>query len=135
MRKNSYFSHNKNLRHFFGKYTAYKLNFSVKQMAKNESGSNSNGWSKNISTIGTVLMPLVLLYLGHVYKESEEKSGLHEQYVELALQILEDDSTTEHPYLREWAIDIVHHYSPVDVTDELREHVIQGGLLQKQSMP
>lgn len=96
-------------------------------MATNESGSNGAGWSKKVSTIGSLLMPLVLLYLGHIYKESEEKSGLHEQYVELALNILEDDAKSQNPLLREWAVEIIHHYSPVDVSADLKDHLMENG--------
>jgi hypothetical protein len=96
-------------------------------MATIESDSNGAGWSKIVSTIGTLLMPLVLLYLGHIYKEAEEKAGLQEHYVELALNILEDESNSQNPHLREWAIEIVHHYSPVDVTADLKDHLMEHG--------
>jgi len=96
-------------------------------MANKESAGDESGWSKKISTIGSLLMPLVLLYLGHIYKEAEEKAGLQEHYVELALNILEDESQSQNPHLRAWAIEIIHHYSPVDVSTELKDHLMQNG--------
>jgi len=102
-------------------------------MVTKESSKNNNGWSKKISTIGTLLMPLVLLYLGHIYKEAEEKAGLQEQYVELALNILEDDSNSQNPHLRSWSIEIVHYYSPVDVSEELRNHLMESGYPASES--
>jgi hypothetical protein len=96
-------------------------------MGSSENAVDSSGWSKKVSTIGSLLMPLVLLYLGHIYKEAEEKAGLQEHYVELALNILEDEANLQNPHLREWAIEIVHHYSPVDVNDDLKDHLMQNG--------
>lgn len=78
-------------------------------------------------------MPLVLLYLGHIYKEAEEKAGLQEHYVELALNILEDESQSQNPHLRAWAIEIVHHYSPVEVSAELKDHLMQHGYILTES--
>jgi len=97
------------------------------KMATTESAGN--GWSKKVSVMGSLLMPVVLLYLGHIYKEAEEKAGLQEQYVELALNILEDDSKSQNPHLRKWAVEIVHHYSPVDVSEELRNHLMESSYI------
>jgi len=96
-------------------------------MATNDSDNKGSAWTQKISTVGSLLMPLVLLYLGHIYKEAEEKAGLQEHYVELALNILEDDSNSQNPHLRKWAIEIVHHYSPVEVSADLRDHLMQDG--------
>src|SRR6056297_992759 len=96
-------------------------------MATNDSDNKGSAWSQKISTVGSLLMPLVLLYLGHIYKQAEEKAGLQEHYVELALNILEDESQSQNPHLRAWAIEIIHHYSPVDVSTELKDHLMQNG--------
>ena len=74
-----------------------------------------------ISAIGTMLLPFALIYFGHIYKESEEKQGIHEKYVQMAVEILKAESSNENRELRAWAIEVLHEYSEVPIHVEAKE--------------
>jgi len=44
-----------------------------------------------ISALGGVVITVVLVYLGHAYKESEKQAGLSGKHLELSATILEDE--------------------------------------------
>ena len=80
-----------------------------------------------IQTLGSILIPIVMVYLGHVYAETEAKQGIHEKYVEIAIEILEEPRKDDHA-LREWALDILHEYCEIPIHQSTRDHIHVKGL-------
>lgn len=92
------------------------------------SDTQKTGLIEYVSVIGSVLIPVVLIYLGHIYKEAEATDGIHEKYVEMAIGILKEPSNTQSTELRKWAIKVLDAYSVVPIHDEAQKHLLQATL-------
>ena len=75
-----------------------------------------------------IFLPLVLLYLGHLYKDIESKRGIHEKYVEIALDILRDGDDSRNQDLRKWAIEVIDEYSEVPFHDDVKSYLMKSEL-------
>ena len=88
--------------------------------------------SKNITeyiiAFAGILIPIVLVYLGHIYKEAETKQGIHEKYVEMAIEIMKNPSDPQTLELRKWALKVLNKYSEVPIHDKAQEHILNAGL-------
>ena len=82
-----------------------------------------------------MLLPIVLIYLGHVYKEVEAKQGIHEKYVEMAIDILKEPADPNKTELRKWAIQVLNEYSEIHIHEEVREHLFNNELPKSQKQP
>ncbi len=87
--------------------------------------TNSSG---RFLMITSVLIPIVMLYLGHIYKEVEIRQGIHEKYVIMAIDILHEPPTPERAELRKWAIKVLDRYSEIPIHLEAQQHLIKSSL-------
>jgi hypothetical protein len=68
--------------------------------------------------LSTLLLPLVLVYLGHQFTTADTERSVQVKFVELALQILKEPPSDEKKDLRLWAIRIVDRYAGVPLSHE-----------------
>ena len=87
-----------------------------------------------ILAFATVLIPVALVYLGHVYKDSEAKQGIHMKYVEMAMSILQEPVDPDRLELRKWALLIVDEYSEVPIHDEAKQHLMDTAFVKDSSL-
>lgn len=79
-----------------------------------------------LASLSSLFLPIVLVYLGHLYKDAEVKDGIHEKYVEMALDILKEPSNENNIELRKWAINVLHHYSEIPIHEEAQAHMLKN---------
>ncbi len=76
--------------------------------------------------IASVLIPLMIAFLGHIVNQSIKDNELSLSYIQLAVGILKVEPKPGTENLRAWAIDVVNNYSsvklPTDAKKELKEH-------------
>lgn len=95
-------------------------------MSENNTGQKSKfDW---VYALMGLVMPMVLLYLGHLYKTIEAREGLHEKYVEMALDILQEDPDPSKKAIREWALEILDAYSEVPIDSGAQQDILEGDL-------
>ncbi len=105
-------------------------------------GDSHNFWSERPRSIteyaiglASLLIPLAMIYLGHLYKESETEEGLHRRYVEIAVNILQQDPSKESLEMRKWAIQILNKYSEVPIEAKAQECMLNQSLPISTSQP
>jgi hypothetical protein len=80
-----------------------------------------------VTTISIALTPLVVAGVTWFMQDSITEKTVARDYVSLAMTILQDDSKQSDPKMREWATDILKHYSPVKFGASLEERLREGG--------
>jgi hypothetical protein len=74
----------------------------------------------NITTaIATVVIPVVLAYLGHIFSKAIKEKDLSARYIELAVGILKQAPTPNNQNLRKWAVDLINAYSKVPIDERI----------------
>ena len=87
-----------------------------------------NNWEKaKIIFIGlaSILIPLVLGFVGNEYSSSIKERELQGKFVELAIKILTQDPTKENEHIRKWATDVVNLYSGVELNEITKNELIK----------
>lgn len=83
-------------------------------------------WKKaqTVSTIiASVLIPIVIAFIGHIVNQSIKNNELSLSYIELAVGILKDEPKPGTENLRAWAIDVVNNYSSVKLTTDAKKEL------------
>ena len=86
----------------------------------------SNNWKKLqilSNSISIILIPIVIALAAHLVNSSISSQELALKYVQLAVNLLEDEPREETKNLRKWAISLIDHYSEVDLPDEAAEEL------------
>lgn len=79
-------------------------------------------WAKLFATIA---VPLVIAYYGSKINESISSNDRSLHYIEFAAQLLQNEKD---PNIRDWAVDIINHYSPeVQISGALKQKIIGKG--------
>ncbi|QTF93590.1 hypothetical protein [Halomonas sp. BM-2019] len=85
--------------------------------------------------LAAVFVPLALGLAGHWYTDAirDRETSLKErefarEWVQLSLEVLREETAEENTVLREWAVDVLNHYSDVEIriVEELREALVEG---------
>ena len=95
-------------------------------MDANASQQLPSSWErlKIVSTVlGTVLIPLVIAYASNEYTSAIKQREIGQKYVELALGILSKPPTDNTMHTRAWSVDIVDHYSGIEMSREAQEQL------------
>ena len=82
--------------------------------------SLSSFWQKLkiLSTlIATILIPVVIAFMTQSYTKSIKQNEIGVRYIEIAVRILETPQNEQIPHLRDWAIDVIGHYSDVPLDE------------------
>lgn len=76
----------------------------------------------------TIIIPIAIAFITQSYTKSIKESEIGVQYIRIAINILQEPPSNEIISLREWAIDVIDHYSDVplnqDARTELRKNKI-----------
>lgn len=80
-----------------------------------------------------VIIPALVLFSGHLYKETESKRGIHEKYVELSIEVLSQKPDPKTLELRRWALNVLHRYSEVPIHEEAQKHMLENAIPSQQT--
>ena len=75
-----------------------------------------------------IVVPVVLGFFGWRIQLSLQQADVGARMVEMAVEILRLDPSadeTEPDAMRQWAIDLLSHYSDVPIPDDMREQLLQ----------
>jgi len=66
--------------------------------------------------IASVIIPVVVFFVGHQYSNALKDSELQAEYISMATDIVADEPTAATRDLREWAVQVIKRYSEVPLT-------------------
>ncbi len=83
-------------------------------------------------TVSLIAIPIAVAIGGWWIQDSVNKQNIAKDYATLAIGILEKPAGTQSASLRQLAVDLFSHYSPVPISDELKKELLSGtsGLAQ-----
>ena len=92
--------------------------------------------------IASVLIPIIVAFIGNSYTKAIKDNEIGVRYVELAVQILaekpgsnsegtEGSNGSENKAVRKWAAEVIDHYSDVKLSDDAMDQLEQHKLLIK----
>lgn len=70
-----------------------------------------------------IAIPVVLLLLGNNFSSVIKEKELKMQYVDLAVQILQQEPSEENKNIRNWAIEVINKYSNIPINSETRKEL------------
>ena len=79
---------------------------------------------KSTPLIATVVIPLVLAFIGNQYTSAIKNREVEAKFVALAVDILKQEPSEENRNVREWATKILDKYSGVELSDQARIDLI-----------
>jgi hypothetical protein len=85
-------------------------------------------WERIASTVGVLLIPVVIAFVGSAYTQVVKEREVQGKFVELALEILREKPTEETKNLRKWAISVVDRYSGVSLSEATQEELQKAPL-------
>ncbi|EJG1207137.1 hypothetical protein CVA86_RS21745 [Vibrio parahaemolyticus] len=77
-----------------------------------------------INAIATVVIPLVIAFIGHQYTVALKDKDVQLRFVELSIGVLSEEPTKDNQALRTWAARVVDKYSGVEFTKEELESIV-----------
>ena len=88
-------------------------------------------WAKIIATFATIAVPLVIGFYGSKINEYISSNDRSLRYIEFAAQLLHNEKDFN---IRDWAVDIINHYSPeVQISGALKQKIIGKGEIHEMS--
>jgi N-acetylmuramoyl-L-alanine amidase len=76
------------------------------------------------SIVAMIAIPVVIAYLGNIFNRSVKEREVQGKFVELAINILNQQPTSENTNIRQWATEVINKYSGVPLTKETQEDLI-----------
>ncbi len=76
--------------------------------------------------ISILAIPLVVAYIGNDFTKSIKEREIQGKFVELAINILNQQPTKENVNIREWATEVIDKYSGVPFTKETQKDLINN---------
>jgi hypothetical protein len=77
------------------------------------------------SVLGTVLVPIAILFATHEYSRALKEREIRASYVELGVSILRAPPTETNLIVREWAVRVVNEFAPIPLSEEQKELIIE----------
>uniref|UniRef100_UPI001E3ED010 hypothetical protein n=1 Tax=Vibrio parahaemolyticus TaxID=670 RepID=UPI001E3ED010 len=77
-----------------------------------------------INAIATLVIPLVIAFVGHQYTVALKDKDAQLRFVELSIGVLSEDPTKDNQALRTWAARVVDKYSGVGFTKEELDSIV-----------
>jgi hypothetical protein len=103
----------------------------------NDSHIQKDCWDKCsiiANCFAAVCVPIIIVVCGLLINTNLKEKETNVKYVEIAVDILSEKPNPDSKSpLREWAIDVLKVYSPVDITDEVESELRNYGLPRKKS--
>jgi hypothetical protein len=75
--------------------------------------------------LSTLLLPFVLLYLGHRFASENNERTAQAKFVEIAIQILREAPNEDRKDLRLWAVKVVDRYAGVPLSQKAAADLVQ----------
>ena len=72
----------------------------------------------------SLMIPLVVAYLGNAVSKDQKDKEIGVRYVELAAGILRTEPNPQTKALREWAVSVIDHYSQVPLPKEAKDELL-----------
>lgn len=72
----------------------------------------------------SLMIPLVVAYLGNAVSKDQKDKEIGVRYVELAAGILRTKPNPQTKALREWAVAVIDHYSQVSLPKEAKDELL-----------
>lgn len=95
--------------------------------------------SGTLTAVGALLVPVVVAVVGAGINDSVSQREVAADYLDLAVTILSqpaaEEGATEDQALREYAVDLLAHSSPVELSEALRRQLTGGELLPSLAQP
>jgi hypothetical protein len=75
--------------------------------------------------VSLMAVPIIVGVIGYEYQSAERDKSLALEYVKLSIEVVRDKNTVD-PYVHDWAVDTLNHYSQVKMTKELEQSLKKG---------
>lgn len=76
----------------------------------------------------SVLVPVVLAFVGNAYTNALKQAENRVKYTELAISILKDKPSPETQDVRAWAVDVINQYSGVPMSAKVKSQLLGSRL-------
>ncbi len=99
-------------------------------MAKSE---NKDVWDKlgTLSAlIASVLVPIVIVFVGNSYTSEMKHSEIRVKYLELAIGILKTSPSKDTEDIRKWAVKVIDNYSELPMDEKTKNELLRKQLTQ-----
>lgn len=80
--------------------------------------------------IASLLVPIVIAFVGNEYSSALKESENRLRYTELAIEILNEPPLPRNQNIRGWAIDVVNKYSGVPINNETKQEMLDSPILE-----
>ena len=80
--------------------------------------------------IASLLVPIVIAFVGNEYSSALKESENRLRYTELAIEILNEPPLPRNQNIRGWAIDVVNKYSGVPINNETKQEMLYSPILE-----
>ena len=80
--------------------------------------------------MASVLVPLVIAFVGNRYSSALKESENRLRYTELAIEILIEPPTGTSKNIRGWAIDVVNKYAGVPIDEKTKREMLKSPILE-----
>jgi hypothetical protein len=83
-------------------------------------------WQSIASITAAIAIPLILAIFGFLVQNQISSDSLKKDYVEMAINILEENPSMQEKELRIWAATIIEKYSPIPFNQKVKSSLEQG---------
>jgi len=90
--------------------------------------TDSECYSLIIQGTATIVIPFVLLLVGHWLTTALKQKDLAQGYVQLAVDVLKTKMPPGSEELREWAVEVLNKYSEIPLPTQARADLVEHGL-------
>ncbi len=80
--------------------------------------------------IASLLVPIVIAFVGNEYSSALKESENRLRYTELAIEILNEPPVPTNKNIRGWAIDVVNKYSGVPINSKTKQEMLDSPILE-----
>src|SRR4030042_6402747 len=90
--------------------------------------SNINSWEKLkviTTVVGTIFIPIVLLIISSNISAALKDKETRAKYLELAINILMNETHPSNYKIRDWAVNVINHYSEVPLPKQTQEELVK----------
>ena len=84
--------------------------------------------------IASLLVPIVIAFVGNEYSSALKESENRLRYTELAIEILNEPPTGSNKNIRGWAIDVVNKYSGVPIDEKTKLEMLESPILEVEKL-
>jgi len=75
------------------------------------------------TSLSVIIIPIVLGYIGNIYTQATKQKEIQARFVELSINILTQKPTDGNRNLRQWATNVIDHYSGVKLSNTVRSEL------------